>query len=319
MSEIDPRESLIIARQRRLEGGEPAHLDRDLQRLRRGYYRAKASPLTVSDEHLLRIHAAADARQGTLVFSHTAAAELWGCPMLRADTQIVHANQPGKARKTTARTQIHRVAVPDDHVVELPNGLLVTSRAWTALQVAATLPLPNALLPLDHLLGQLNADPEGDPAATAARDELLELLPRGTRGRIRAVANLRLADARSGSAGESLSRGQMVLLSIPRPDLQVAFPRGDMPGEDIVDFDWPELGRAGEFDGRVKVLDERMTGGRSAADVVWDEKVREDRVRRHRPGIARWGWDVAMSRNRLAVVLAQSGIHPLRPGSRRSA
>jgi len=319
MSEIDPHEALIIARQRRLEGGEPAHRDRDLQRIRRGYYRPRASPLTASDDHLLRMHAAADARQGTLVFSHTSAAELWGCPMLRTDTQLVHAIQPGKARRTTAGTQIHRLAVPDEHVVELDNGLLVTSKVWTALQLAALLPLPNALLPLDHLLGLLNVDPESDPAAATARAALLEQLPRGVVGRRRALANLGLADARAGSPAESLSRGQMVVLGVPRPEIQVAFPRGDLPGHDVVDFDWPELQAVGEVDGRVKLEDETMTRGRTPAEVVWDEKVREDRLRRHRPRVARWGWDIAMSRRRLGIVLAQAGVVPVAAGARRSA
>lgn len=315
----DIRDSLIVARQRRLEGGEPAHRDPDLQRLRRGYYRPRANPLTASEEYRLRIHAAADARQGTLVFSHTSAAELWGCPMMRADAQLVHAIQPGKARKTTAGTQIHRLALPEEHVVELDSGLLVTSKAWTALQLAATLPLPNALLPLDHLLRLLNENPEGDPAAAAVRAALCEQLPRGVVGRRRGLANLDLADARSGSPAESLSRGQMVVLRLPRPELQVAFPRVDMPGHDIVDFDWPELGAVGEVDGRVKLEDEAMTQGRSATDVVWEEKVREDRVRRHRPHVARWGWEIAMSRRRLALVLAQAGVHPVSAGGRRSA
>lgn len=320
MSEPDDlRDALIIARQRRLEGGEPAHRDPDLARIRRGYYRPRSSPLTASEEYLLRVHAAADARQGTLIFSHTSAAELWGCPVLRADTKLVHAIQPGKARKTTAGTQIHRSAVPDEHVVELDSGLLVTSKAWTALQLAASLPLPNALLPLDHLLRLLNECPESDPAAAAARTALLEQLPRGVVGRRRALANLGLADARSGSPAESLSRGQMVILGVPRPELQVAFPRGDLPGDDVVDFDWPELRTVGEVDGRVKLEDEAMTGGRTPAEVVWDEKVREDRLRRHRPRVARWGWDIAMSRRRLGIVLAQAGVVPVATAGRRSA
>lgn len=308
--DLDLADQLVSARARRRDGAEPPHLDPTLERIRRGYYRAAGDGLTGSEQYELRLRAAADARHGTLVFSHATAAHLWGCPLLRSDTRLVHATQPGKARKTTAGTQIHRTTLPAEHVVELPSGLSVTSEAWTAIQVAADLPLPNVLLPLDHLVRSLNTDPVGDPTGAAVISMLLDLVPRGMRRRARAETHLRLADPRSGSAGEALSRGQMALLRIPRPELQVRFPRIAEPGEDIVDFDWPELGVFGEFDGKGKYFREDMTDGRTPEEVLWDEKIREDRVRRHRPRAARWGWDVAMSRDRLARVLAAAGVHP---------
>jgi hypothetical protein len=315
---IDPRELIVTSRQRRLEGGQPPHLDADLTRIRRGYYRAVAEDLTPSAEYRLRIHACADVRVGTLVFSHASAAELWGCPLLNSDTRLVHCHRPGKARRTTAATQTHRGAIPEEHIVTTADGLLVASREWTALQLACQLPLPNVLLPLDHLLRDLNPDPDADPAGAAVAERLVQMLPRGTKGRARAERHLRLADARSGSAGESLSRGQMVLLNVPPPQLQTRFPRGDQPGEDVVDFDWEQLGVFGEFDGKVKYTRDEMTQGRSPAEIVWDEKIREDRIRRHRPHAARWGWDTAMSRPRLARVLALAGVHPV-PRNLRAA
>jgi hypothetical protein len=307
----DPSELLVSSRDRRREGLEPPHLDAALTRVRRGYYRTAATELTASDLYRLRILATAEARHGEIVFSHASAAELWGCPLLRADAALVHVTRPGRARRTTAAVQSHRGVIPDGHVVEHPTGHLVTSREWTAVQLAAALPLPNVLLPLDHLVRLLNEAPEDDPAGAAVRERLIALVLPQMRGGARAVEHLRLADARSGSAGESLSRGQMRLIGVPMPDLQVRFPRGDQPGEDVVDFDWPQLDRFGEFDGKGKYFRTELTGGRSAQDVLWDEKVREDRIRRHRSQAARWGWDVALSRSRLARVLADAGIHPI--------
>src|SRR6478735_8659716 len=209
MTDLDLDDQLVSARARRRDGAEPPHLDPTLERIRRGYYRAAAG-LTVSQQYELRLRAAADARRGTLVFSHASAAHLWGCPLLQVDTRLVHATQPGKARKTTAGTQIHRTSLADEHVVELPSGLTVTTEAWTAIQIAAELPLPNVLLPLDHLVRLLNTDPVGDPNGAAVITMLLDLVPRGMKHRARAESHLRLADPRSGSAGEALSRGQMV-------------------------------------------------------------------------------------------------------------
>jgi hypothetical protein len=103
----------------------------------------------------------------------------------------------------------------------------------------------------------------------------------------------------------------MAVLDVPMPRLQVPFPRGD-GGVDIVDFDWPDLGAFGEFDGKGKYFREELTDGRSADEVLWDEKTREDRIRQHRPRAVRWGWDVAMSRPRLAHTLAAVGVRPSR-------
>ena len=108
----------------------------------------------------------------------------------------------------------------------------------------------------------------------------------------------------------------MVLLEVPMPDLQVAFARGDEPGQDVVDFDWPELARFGEFDGAGKYRDRELTAGRTPDEVLWEEKRREDRVRRHRPIGARWGWAEALSTRKLGQVLARAGIEPQRTVSR---
>jgi hypothetical protein len=303
---LEPQDLLVSTRVRRLEGGEPPHLDRDLTRVRRGYFRPRSAQLNAADQHRLRVMATTDARVSSLVFSHASAAVLWGCPQLVPDLAYVHATQPGAARRTTAGVRIHRNAIPDEQIVTLPNGLQITSRAWTAVQLAATGRLPNVLLPLDHLVRALAE--EGN--AETVTETLIDLIPPRMKGGSRAVRHLRLADPRSGSAGESLSRGQMALLGVPMPDLQVRFPRLDEPGDDIVDFDWPELEAFGEFDGEGKYFEQELAGDRTPQQVLWDEKAREDRIRRHRPRAARWGWKDALSRPRLAQILARAGIVP---------
>lgn len=305
---LEPQALLVSTRVRRLEGGEPPHLDRDLARVRRGYFRPRDVQLDAAGQHRLRIMATADARQRDLVFSHMSAAVLWGCPQLVPDLTCVHATLPGAARRTTAGVRVHRNAIPDGQIVTLPSGLQVTSRAWTAVQLAATGRLPNVLLPLDHLLRDLADDGHTEPAAVI--ETLIGLIPPRMKGRAHAVRHLQLADARSGSAGESLSRGQMVLLGVPMPNLQAHFPRLDERGDDIVDFDWPELGVFGEFDGEGKYFERELAGERTPRQVLWDEKAREDRIRRHRPRGARWGWNDALSRARLARILATAGIVP---------
>lgn len=305
----DLRDLLVSTRVRRLEGAEPPHRDPTLTAVRRGYFRVADAPLTASERYRLHILATADARRDGLVFTHASAAELWGCPQLATDLRFVHATVVGSARRTTAGVKVHRGAIPDEHVVQLPGGLRTSSREWTAVQLAATQPFPNVLLALDHLLRGLVETSGREADAVVA--SLVGLIPPRMRGGARAERHLRLADPRSGSAGVSLSRGQMILLGVPKPELQVHFARSDQPGDDIVDFDWPDLGVFGEFDGRAKYFDPQLTQGRTPEQVLWDEKLREDRIRRHRPRGARWGWEDALSRGRLAQVLAAAGVRPL--------
>ncbi|MBT2517159.1 hypothetical protein J7E29_06910 [Streptomyces sp. ISL-90] len=126
-------------------------------------------------------------------------------------------------------------------------------------------------------------------------------------------------DQASGSVGESLSRGQMHLLGFPAPRLQVRMPRPD-GRDDIVDFDWPEFGLFGEFDGHGKYLRSEYTRGRAIADVVIAEKRREDRIRRrHRPFAVRWEWSIARRPRLLAQHLEEAGLPRVRHRARHFA
>ena len=117
-----------------------------------------------------------------------------------------------------------------------------------------------------------------------------------------------LADPLSMSPGESLSRVQMFLLDLPRPRLQeeVFDERGSIG---FVDFGWE--GVVGEFDGKVKYDVGDDADARTASEIVWREKQREDRLRRRRR-VARWVWAEALDPHRLAAVLAAEGIRPQR-------
>lgn len=83
-------------------------------------------------------------------------------------------------------------------------------------------------------------------------------------------------------------------------------------GRDVTDFDWPECGAFGEFDGRGKYLKEEFTRGRSIQEIVMLEKERENRIRKHRPFGARWDWPIAMNPRLLRSELLQAGLRPVR-------
>ncbi|MFW8745876.1 hypothetical protein, partial [Mesorhizobium japonicum] len=124
------------------------------------------------------------------------------------------------------------------------------------------------------------------------------------------------ADAASGSAGESLSRVAIHRAGLPAPVLQQRF--DDAAGlAGIVDFWWPEAGVIGEFDGVGKYLRDLSGRGRDTAQIVIDEKRREDRLRALGFRVVRWGWRAARSRGELRSLLIRSGLRADQLRSRR--
>ena len=113
------------------------------------------------------------------------------------------------------------------------------------------------------------------------------------------------------SAGESLSRAQMFLANLPKPELQVA--HEDSAGLiGYVDFDWD--GVVGEFDGKLKYKVPEGATPDEAAEILWQEKQREDRLRRRDNRVARWVWADAMRPKSMVTILGEQGIRP-RPRS----
>ncbi len=99
----------------------------------------------------------------------------------------------------------------------------------------------------------------------------------------------------------------MHLQGLPTPMLQQEF-RDHRGLIGIVDFWWPEFGLIGEFDGLGKYTREEMLAGRSPAEAVVAEKLREDRLRALGPRVVRWGWETAISPPRLADTLRRAGL-----------
>jgi len=74
------------------------------------------------------------------------------------------------------------------------------------------------------------------------------------------------------------------------------------------DFWWPGVNLVGEFDGRGKYMRSDLATGRSPAQVVVDEKIREDALRALGHGVVRWVWEDAVSPQALRVKLTRAGL-----------
>lgn len=172
------------------------------------------------------------------------------------------------------------------------------------LQLAAELPLRQALPPLDALALRHPA-----PADSWARDHADSLATARLRDRFRVTWGL--VDARSESAGESVSRAVLHEWGFTPPDLQRTL--FDAQGKAVarVDFWWEEAGVAGEFDGVVKYDVGLHVDEAARRTAIRDEKNREVRLQRVVRGLVRWTWDDLRDPAGLAAELRRHGV-PMR-------
>jgi len=284
----------------------------ELVRIRSGVYlsREQWNSLDADGRYRARVAAAATATAEGTQFSHDSAAAMWRLPTLGPWSRDMHVLGPrhsgGRSNAGLRYHGVGREGVPSTF-----NGFEVTSLARTVIDISCTTSFARAVGMADNAL---RPPDEGGfrhriGIAPVTHLELTQLLTSldPYYASARATRVLEFADGRSASLGESLSRVNIHFLGFPPPQLQVPFSDSDgFIG--YVDFYWPELDLIGEFDGYVKYREARYLNGRSAADAVIDEKVREDRLRRVCRAFARWDWAVARDRLRLAERLGAHGL-----------
>lgn len=265
--------------------------------IRRGVYAAEAAlaDLTVEEQHVVAMRAAAARSDRPLVFSHWSAMTAHGLDSLAGRLGSVHVTFARPEQRGLERVSSHLLPLREEEVVDV-HGLLVTGVGRSVVDVAATGTFEDGVIAADSALRS------GLPKAVL--DLAVDLAGRRRSAR-RIAAVVAFADARSGSVGESLSRVTMHRMGL-HPELQQKhFDHRGFIGRS--DFFFPDERAACEFDGRVKFSDPRYAPN-GAAEVLWKEKVREDRMRAVNDGFARWGWPEAQDPRRLAPVLRAAGV-----------
>lgn len=271
---------------------------RELERLRPGVYvdRAAWVGLKPFERHLLLVHAEVSATPDAVV-SHRSAAILHGYPVIGLprlpEFQQRSASRSSGSGRRTLRTSVDRAAP------EQLGDALVVPLERTLIDLAASLPLREALVPIDEYLRR-----GGD-----VRDLLQVLHSTRIKAARRAERALELGDGRAANAAESLSRGTMHELAFPMPIVQMGVPGLDYE----TDFGWPAYKLRGEMDGDQKYEDARFTGGRTPAEIVVAEKRREERIRAATGhDFARWGWSDVLRVQPLRRELLAHGLPQLR-------
>ena len=234
-----------------------------------------------------------------LVLAGASAVAAYGLPLVGTVLRRVEVvdGRPGRVRTSLLWRHVQRrgtevVRVGRHLAIALPDSLIDLAR-WSGVMagvVAMDAALHNRLCSVE------------------AMEEALERLPATARGGPRARQAVRLADGRSESPGESMSRVRMWEHRLPKPELQVSVRVG--PEFYILDYYWPDHEVAGEFDGRVKYRSASF--GQDPEDVVWREKLREDALRASGLTVARWTWAQAWGDAGAQMLrrLAAAGVRP---------
>ena len=309
---VDWKDDFALSSEIREVGGQSHHYRSinagEQWRVARGAYLPQ-EPTSDEARYLAQIRGRSLVARNSPVFSHFSAARLWSLPIFGTWPMDVHVEVGGSRNgKSIPGLRRHRSGGPLP--VRPRAGLLVTSLARTVVDVASTSSLRTAVVVVDAALSGMKGRNDEWVRHPVSKDELIrELELRGSfRGSRQLSWAIDFGDGLSGSPGESISRLTMFQIGCPAPELQHTF--RDRNGKFVAttDFWWPDYNLTGEFDGRGKYLRDELTGGRTAAEVVVDEKVREDALRALGPRMSRWVWEEALSPHLLRRKLTSAGL-----------
>lgn len=301
------RDDLLLSRDARTDSARAEFSRRcsrgELVRVASGAYLPAGiwEGMSERDRYLVAIRVAAAKADDPMTFSHASAAAIWGLPWFgpwpdRVDVLRV---EPGRGHySSTVRRHVDRLADAPSVI----DGLWVTSLARTVADIAGQPGFTRAVVVGDAALNAKRRALLSAAAPQLRHEDLVSEMTRSTNAPVRARDAIAFMDARSESPGESISRVSMWRAGVPAPVLQQTFSPW------TVDFWWPDFEVIGEFDGAMKYLDAEVRGGKSAEQVVYEEKLREDELRRRSQGFARWGYSHAMAPALLAGRLASAGV-----------
>ena len=236
------------------------------------------------EQHRERVLATAARLTTTPVFSHFAAAALWGIRLLGRWPELVDVTlERATGGRSDGRLRRHCTEF-DATEIRTIDGLLVTSPAQTVVDLARVLPFMDAVVAMDSALHRRRM-----PTRLATREDIVRIVgnAEGRSGYRMAGAAAAFATHLSDSPKESQSRVLIHLLGFPEPELQHEFMLANGRKAET-DFYWPDCAHIGECDGRAKYTDPSLLRGRTPAQVLFEEKERENELRRMVRAFSRW-------------------------------
>lgn len=239
--------------------------------------------LTPIERHRLRVQEVARRIEPGAVISHFAASAVWGIDLLgpwpsAVDVTIVCATggRSGGA--------IRRHALGLDGVETVPFGChRITTPRQTAIDLAHKLAATRAAGIVDQAIWTGR-----EPGALATRAEILDLLDAGPVRRGHARARRIVLDAETDTANVRESQARVVLAQLGFPPSRPQERRVLRSGRLVFgDRYFPDFDHWLEIDGRGKYLSPDFGDDRDPAEIVIDEKNRENEIRREVRGFSR--------------------------------
>lgn len=271
-------------------------------RLRRGVYvdRAAYGRLPPWKKYVVRVHAFVRMHPDAVLCLESAAVA-HGLPLF-GEPEYIHVFDPGRAGSRRFGDVFVHASVDPREVVML-DGVLATSVADTVVDLARVLPPAESLAVADSAIS-----PTQGGLLTLEQLRALGDAQQNRRGRARLRWTWAHADGRSESPAESVSRAVIRWSGFEEPDLQREFRYEGH--EDRVDFHFRSCRAIGEADGWQKY---RLETPERAAQLLAEEKRREDRLRRHGHPFAQWEPADAWKRSPLVRSLELAGVPRVAP------
>jgi hypothetical protein len=311
------RPRLVLAREFERLGGDRHALARAKTsgravKLRRGVYASASewADLDDLDRYLLRVRGVAESRRVRPVLSHWSAAAVWGIPIIGrwpAEVHRVIDRTSGGRSKDGIIAHVTEMASVD--VVEV-DGLLVTSFARTIVDLATVSSAMSGVAGADYALHRKR------PGCLSKEDLLQEWeAAKPLKAHARSLRILEFATDLADSPAESAGRVNIHLAGFPEPRLQTPFYDIDgFIGEP--DYDFAGYDHLGEVDGKLKYFKPEYLRGRDPGEVIYDEKIREDRFKALPKKVTRWDWAVCISIPKMRARLLRDGLPVVDPHRR---
>ncbi|MGW6281576.1 type IV toxin-antitoxin system AbiEi family antitoxin domain-containing protein [Kribbella sp. NPDC055071] len=250
-------------------------------------------------EHRRLVHAVMNSwHEDTLAVSHQSALALHRMPLWGLDLREAHVSRrDGRSGGLIAGARHHLGALSELDLTEV-DGLVTTTVARAVFETACTASYEAAVVTVDAALRAGALEPE-------ELDRLLGVIEFWP-GSATARAAVNFGDGRSESVAESRLRVVMMNHGLPVPVPQAEF--RDADGFIArVDFFFREYDTVVEFDGRLKYAD-------GSAELLVQEKVREDRLRALGLQVVRAEW-ADLDRPQRVIAAIRRAFNRARPAA----
>lgn len=242
------------------------------RRFRHGYYCAAAvwDTLDAEARHRIRSAAVLHSLGDRVALSHVSAALAHGMDVWGLSLDRVHVTRLDGASGRLEGDVVHHASDVSSHDVVRHGELTLTSPARAAVEAASRATAEQALCVFDSGARRDLFDRK----SLRQQFERMEHWPHTRHLHV----PVRFVDGRSQSVGESRGRWFFWRQGLPMPELQHPVHGDDGTLIGTSDWWWPTARLLGEFDGRIK-YGRLLAEGQHPGDVVWNEKLREDRMR----------------------------------------